>query len=147
MRNFKLAALALAAAASMGCRLAADEQAAGSPTPALDAVPAEPMRNLAGASMERRKAKMLPTAPGAGIATGGATDGFEDSGGSEGEGTRQAATPSRAWFPETFLFDPLVVTDEQGKASVPVRVPDRLTSWRVLALAHSRDGAQAGAVA
>src|SRR6185436_8674888 len=26
-----------------------------------------------------------------------------------------------------------------------VRVPDRLTSWRVLALAHSRAGAQAGA--
>ncbi|HEX8819018.1 MAG TPA: alpha-2-macroglobulin family protein, partial [Archangium sp.] len=57
------------------------------------------------------------------------------------------ATPGRAWFPETFLFEPLVVTDASGLASVPVKVPDRLTQWRVLALAHSRSGAQAGAVA
>ncbi|WPB75952.1 alpha-2-macroglobulin family protein [Archangium violaceum] len=56
------------------------------------------------------------------------------------------ATPGRAWFPETFLFEPLVVTDASGLASVPVKVPDRLTNWRVLALAHSRSGAQAGAV-
>lgn len=53
---------------------------------------------------------------------------------------------TRAWFPETFLFEPLVVTDDQGTAVVPVRVPDRLTTWRVLALAHSRSGAQGGAV-
>ncbi|MDY7232228.1 alpha-2-macroglobulin family protein [Hyalangium rubrum] len=56
------------------------------------------------------------------------------------------AAPSRAWFPETFLFEPLVVTDAAGQATVPVRVPDRLTRWRVLALGHSRSGAQAGAV-
>ncbi|NMO23371.1 hypothetical protein HG543_52215, partial [Pyxidicoccus fallax] len=56
------------------------------------------------------------------------------------------AAQSRAWFPETFLFEPLVVTDASGAATVPVRVPDRLTGWRVLALAHSRSGAQAGAV-
>jgi hypothetical protein len=54
---------------------------------------------------------------------------------------------SRAWFPETFLFEPLVVTDGDGAASLKLRVPDRLTTWRVLALAHSRGGAQAGAVA
>jgi hypothetical protein len=54
--------------------------------------------------------------------------------------------PTRAWFPETFLFEPLVVTDDRGAAVVPVRVPDRLTTWRVLALAHSRSGAQGGAV-
>ncbi|HEU4732912.1 MAG TPA: alpha-2-macroglobulin family protein, partial [Kofleriaceae bacterium] len=55
------------------------------------------------------------------------------------------AARTRAWFPETFLFEPLVVTDDHGAAVVPVRVPDRLTTWRVLALAHSRAGAQAGA--
>ena len=54
--------------------------------------------------------------------------------------------PTRAWFPETFLFEPLVVPDDRGAAVVPVRVPDRLTTWRVLALAHSRTGAQGGAV-
>ncbi len=57
----------------------------------------------------------------------------------------EAAPRSRSWFPETFLFDPLVVTDAKGAATVSVTVPDRLTSWRVLALAHSRSGSQAGA--
>ncbi len=62
-------------------------------------------------------------------------------------GDKPAETVTRAWFPETFLFEPLVVTDAHGEAVVPVRVPDRLTTWRVLALAHSRTGQQAGAVA
>lgn len=61
--------------------------------------------------------------------------------------TQEPPVVTRAWFPETFLFEPLVVTDEAGQATLPVRVPDRLTRWRVLALAHSRSGAQAGAVA
>lgn len=52
----------------------------------------------------------------------------------------------RRWFPETFVFAPLVETDANGFASHEVRVPDRLTTWRVLGLAHSREGAQAGAV-
>lgn len=65
------------------------------------------------------------------------------------EGAEEATgeAPTRAWFPETFLFEPLVVTDAQGRAHVPVKVPDRLTTWRVLALAHAREGSQAGAVA
>lgn len=69
----------------------------------------------------------------------------EASSGEAGEGGVEAAT--RAWFPETFLFEPLVVTDAKGLAHVPVKVPDRLTTWRVLALAHAREGSQAGAVA
>jgi hypothetical protein len=67
------------------------------------------------------------------------------------EGGATAATTAepvltRAWFPETFLFAPRVITDVEGKASLSVRVPDRLTTWRVLALAHARNGAQAGTV-
>lgn len=58
----------------------------------------------------------------------------------------RATVPTRAWFPETFIFEPRVLTDAQGRAEVTVRVPDRLTTWRVLALAHDRAGGQAGAV-
>lgn len=54
--------------------------------------------------------------------------------------------PARAWFPETFLFEPLVETGADGTARFSATVPDRLTTWRVLALAHTRGGAQAGAV-
>jgi hypothetical protein len=59
-------------------------------------------------------------------------------------GGEEEAARTRSYFPETFLFEPLVMTDDAGAASLNVRVPDRLTTWRVLALAHSRDGAQAG---
>lgn len=65
-------------------------------------------------------------------------------GGGGSRGGEQGPAP-RAWFPETFLFDPLVITDDTGVAQVKVRVPDRLTTWRVLGLAHSRSGQQAGA--
>ena len=70
---------------------------------------------------------------------------IEDKKKGKNEGEDGAEGPTRSWFPETFLFDPLVVTDDSGTATVPVRVPDRLTTWRVLALAHSRTGEQAGA--
>ncbi len=72
--------------------------------------------------------------------------GKDRGGGGPGAGAESGPAP-RAWFPETFLFEPLVVTDDNGTAEVRVKVPDRLTSWRVLGLAHSRSGSQAGAVA
>ncbi|HEY4058442.1 MAG TPA: alpha-2-macroglobulin family protein, partial [Kofleriaceae bacterium] len=77
---------------------------------------------------------------GAGYGVGGGRRG-----GKGGPGGAAAETSVRAWFPETFLFEPLVVTDDNGRATVPVRVPDRLTTWRILALAHSRQGSQGGA--
>lgn len=75
------------------------------------------------------------------------TDAPEMEEGEADRGGAEAPAPTRAWFPETFLFEPLVVTNAGGEASVPVKVPDRLTRWRVLALAHSRTGGQGGAVA
>lgn len=53
----------------------------------------------------------------------------------------------RSWFPETFLWEPVVATDARGQALVDLTVPDSLTSWRVLALAHSREGEQTGGLA
>ena len=91
-----------------------------------------PTSGLKSNEMARKDAAkvMVPKAPGPGNAKG------------DGDG---AEAVTRAWFPETFLFEPLVVTDDRGEATVPVHVPDRLTTWRVLALAHSRNGAQGGA--
>ena len=81
---------------------------------------------------------------GSGYGVGGGRGGMRGRAASGG-GNADAEDAVRSWFPETFLFEPLVVTDDAGNATVPVRVPDRLTSWRVLALAHSREGAQGGA--
>ncbi|MCC7382492.1 MAG: hypothetical protein IT384_11710 [Deltaproteobacteria bacterium] len=64
----------------------------------------------------------------------------------ESPAPEEPAAPTRSWFPESFLFEPRVVTDDQGRAIVEAKVPDRLTSWRVLALAHTRSGLLGGAV-
>jgi len=67
---------------------------------------------------------------------------------SDGDSRSSAEEPARtrAWFPETFLWEPVIETGPDGVAEVPVRVPDRLTTWRVLGLAHSQEGSQAGLV-
>lgn len=44
---------------------------------------------------------------------------------------------TRSWFPEAFLWQPQVETGDDGVATLDVRVPDALTTWRVLALAHA----------
>ncbi|MFT4627251.1 MAG: hypothetical protein ACI8PZ_005933 [Myxococcota bacterium] len=58
----------------------------------------------------------------------------------------EAGPAPRQWFPESFLWRPLVQTDASGEATLSVTVPDTLTTWRVLALAHSEAGQQAGDV-
>jgi hypothetical protein len=175
MRNItRLLALGLAASLSLsGCgkRDAAAPASAPSPEPVPVMAPAAPPAGAAAAAGDDAPAKK-PMASG-GRAMGGkykAKQRFADSLDADGvagglaekadknakdeaknedkksEGGRgDNEPPTRAWFPETFLFEPLVVTDETGQRTVPVRVPDRLTSWRVLALAHSRAGSQAGA--
>lgn len=59
----------------------------------------------------------------------------------------EKAAPTRAWFPESFLWMPIVQTDGAGVATVDVHVPDSLTTWRILALGATKAGAQAGTVA
>lgn len=39
----------------------------------------------------------------------------------------------RQEFPETALWEPTLVTDEQGRAEVSVRLPDNLTTWTMTA--------------
>jgi hypothetical protein len=80
-----------------------------------------------------------PSPPGERAAGDDEADGWADDGPAD-------VAPERAWFPETFLFAPRVVTDAEGNATVPVTVPDRLTQWRVLGLAHDRSGGMTGAV-
>ena len=76
-------------------------------------------------------------------------DGFAPPG--SGLADLSAAIPSepestmvRSWFPETFIFEPLIETDDNGHASYAFTVPDRLTTWRILGLAHTRAGLAAG---
>jgi hypothetical protein len=69
----------------------------------------------------------------------------EDKGGGPGAVEEPAAAAqARSWFPESFLWAPEVQTGADGTLSVPVQVPDSLTTWRVLGLAWTAGGAQAG---
>jgi hypothetical protein len=54
----------------------------------------------------------------------------------------------RAWFPETLLWRPELITDDAGRASLDLDLADSITTWRLTAGAVSADGrlgaAQAG---
>ncbi|HEY3320242.1 MAG TPA: alpha-2-macroglobulin family protein [Planctomycetota bacterium] len=60
-------------------------------------------------------------------------------------GSYDAPSPPRLrWdFPETMIFAPQIVTDEQGKASYELDVADSLTRWRVLTDAIAAGGGTA----
>jgi uncharacterized protein YfaS (alpha-2-macroglobulin family) len=46
----------------------------------------------------------------------------------------------RQFFPETLYWNPEVVTDQQGRASLDIPMADSITTWRLTALASSQDG-------
>ena len=46
----------------------------------------------------------------------------------------------RQYFPETMYFNPAVITDGTGKASINVDVADSITTWRISAMASSKAG-------
>ena len=64
--------------------------------------------------------------------------------GAEGEASAStsAAEPPRLrqYFPETMLWLPDAVTGEDGRLALEVPVADSITTWRITALASSRDG-------
>lgn len=53
----------------------------------------------------------------------------------------------RAWFPETLLWVPELVTDEHGGAVLPLTNADSITTWRITASANSAAGRLGSTVA
>jgi hypothetical protein len=53
-------------------------------------------------------------------------------------------TRVREYFPETMLWQPALITDEHGRADLPVTYPDSITTWRLSASASSRGGLLGG---
>ena len=54
-----------------------------------------------------------------------------------------AETPSvrvRSWFPETLLWRPEVITDDEGRATLEVPLADSITTWRLTASAVTAQG-------
>lgn len=46
----------------------------------------------------------------------------------------------REYFPETFIFEPALITDAKGEAFIDVSMPDAITTWRVTSFASSHKG-------
>jgi hypothetical protein len=57
-----------------------------------------------------------------------------------GEQGATEAPRLRQYFPETLYWAPEVVTDEDGFVSLEIPMADSITTWRLTALASSRDG-------
>ncbi|HZY85852.1 MAG TPA: alpha-2-macroglobulin family protein, partial [Gemmataceae bacterium] len=90
-----------------------------------------PMAAPAGAPMRR-----LAAAEGrqAGVAKGAA----------KAEGGGAAPPRLREFFPETLFWQPALITDERGEATLPLTFADSITTWRLTASASSRAGLLGG---
>lgn len=64
---------------------------------------------------------------------------------SASDGSESATPPRvRTFFPETLLWMPEIVTDDQGVASLEIDMADSITTWRATASAVSADGQLGG---
>ncbi len=54
----------------------------------------------------------------------------------------QLEEPSRVrqFFPETWYWNPTLVTDSKGKAEIKLTVPDSITTWKMHAVSSSEEG-------
>jgi len=75
-------------------------------------------------------------------------DGLFDEGGTQDELPSKVPTYSgapeativRNYFPETWYWEPCLVTGEDGAASLALTAPDSITSWNVSVMASTKDG-------
>jgi uncharacterized protein YfaS (alpha-2-macroglobulin family) len=51
-----------------------------------------------------------------------------------------ASPPLRSYFPETLLWKPELITDDQGRAHLEISLADSITTWRLSASAVTADG-------
>jgi len=60
----------------------------------------------------------------------------------EADGVEDLQDPSRVrqFFPETWYWNPMLVTDSKGTAEVKLTVPDSITTWKMHAVSSSEDG-------
>jgi hypothetical protein len=61
-----------------------------------------------------------------------------------GEGTPAATIRVREYFPETLLWRPEIITDDNGFAQIEVDLADSITTWRLTAGAVAGDGRLGG---
>jgi hypothetical protein len=93
---------------------------------------------------------LIPAAPGAGVPLAAApvADAATERAAAKGQAAGAPAAPIqriREYFPETLLWQPNLITDEQGRADLAIHLADSITTWRLTASASSRGGGLGGA--
>jgi hypothetical protein len=63
---------------------------------------------------------------------------------SDVSGGEPAPARVREYFPETMLWEPALITDERGHATLPLQFADSITTWRLTASASSAGGLLGG---
>lgn len=98
-----------------------------------------------GGGWESGTAPPMALASTAGARDDTATRYSASAGGGAGAGSAAQRTISvRKWFPETWYWNPSVITDEKGEARLTLRAPDSITSWQLDGLASTANGLVAG---
>lgn len=98
---------------------------------AMDAVAAAPAAGM----KEQFKAADKNIAPGEADAKDGASISRRGSGAAQNE----APVAARKNFNETAFFFPQLQTNEQGEVLIQFTIPESLTKWKFMGLAHSKD--------
>ncbi|TSC97668.1 MAG: alpha-2-macroglobulin domain-containing protein, partial [Candidatus Peregrinibacteria bacterium Greene1014_49] len=57
--------------------------------------------------------------------------------GSKGGGGSDGEEKARGTFKDTAYWNPNIITDENGRATVEFTLPDNLTTWKLIAIAHT----------
>ena len=67
---------------------------------------------------------------------------FEGQGSAGGDEALSGPTPTvvRNYFPETWYWNPCLVTNESGETNVTLQAPDSITSWKTDVIASTLDG-------
>ena len=55
-------------------------------------------------------------------------------------GTPSEAVRVRQYFPETWVWEPMLITDDRGRVTVDLEVPDNITGWKLSAVSSSAAG-------
>ena len=71
---------------------------------------------------------------------GGVPEVMPGAGGADPEAGGAAGPKVRKDFPETLYYNPSLITDPSGKASVTLDMADSITEWRISTLANTADG-------
>lgn len=93
-----------------------------------------------GGPMVVEEAALMPPVPALAAMPTQAPAQTDNAVGGEGQTTTSEPPRLRQYFPETMLWLPDAVTDEQGNLELDIPVADSITTWRMTVLASSQDG-------